>query len=235
MSNELINHFVKAIASDPKFSEAHFQLALLYKKLGQIKNAEIHFKKAINLDEKKIIKIQEKAESLIKKFQFQNAKSQFIKAQKKKDNCAEINLYLAEFYNQQQKISKAIACLESSIKLNVNYSKAYRELGVLLYNQKQYDQARFQIEKALDIDYSDSKAHYTLALLMKQTKDYFDAEQHFLSALDINPKYVDSMIQLAYINLDQNKKELAQKYYLEAKAIRPEISEPELEKQISEI
>ena len=43
-------HLLKALRADPMFSEAHFQLAIMYQEEGYNKEAETHFRKAIESD-----------------------------------------------------------------------------------------------------------------------------------------------------------------------------------------
>ena len=88
-SDNLTGHLLKALDADSEFSEAHFQLALMYQKNGDQKGAETHLRKAIESDIKLAREIKKHGEKLLEKFQFQNAKILFMKAQTKKHHCAE--------------------------------------------------------------------------------------------------------------------------------------------------
>jgi len=223
-------HLLKALEVDTKFSEAHFQLALVYKEDEDYKTAESYFRKAIKSDSQQILEIEKRGEKLLKKFQFQNAKLLFMKAQKKKHHCARVNIQLSNLYEIQNKLAKAKTCLKNSIQLNPESSKAYRNLGILLLKQKSYASARVYIDKALDLDYSDCLTHLNLGKLMKQSKQYADAELHFLTALDINPKYVVCMLEIAHLHLVMKNQKEAKKYYQKAREISPDISCKDLDK-----
>ena len=71
-------HLIKAIESDPTFSEARLQLALLYQDEGDNQKVEDHFNLAIVSEGDQIHKLEKRGGELIKKFQFQNAKKKFI-------------------------------------------------------------------------------------------------------------------------------------------------------------
>ncbi len=232
MTNDLKQHFLTAIKCDPKFSEAHFQLAIIYNEEGKYESAEKHLKEARKITNKNIEEIEYKAELLMKKFQFQNAKEQYFKAQSKRKHCSEINYQLSNIYLINKKYILAQQTLEASIKLNPSFSKAYRDLGILFMTEGKHDEARLQIEKAIDIDYSDSISHYNLGLIMKRSKDYHDAEQHFLSALDINPKFVKCMLELAFLYLITNDKSNAINLYNKAKLIDNKVFDEKIEKFI---
>ena len=221
---------LKALEVDNKFSEAHFQLALMYQEDKDYKAAENYFQKAIKSDSQQILEIKKRGEKLLRKFQFQNAKLLYMKVQGKKHHCARVNIQLSNLYESQNKLAKAKTCLKNSIQLNSESSKAYRNLGILLLKQKSYAFARVYIEKALDLDYNDCLTHLNLGKLMKQSKKYEDAELHFLTALDINPKYVVCMLEIAHLHLVMKNQMEAKKYYLKAQEISPNISCEDLDK-----
>ena len=227
---DLKSHFKKALEADPNFSEAHLQLALLYQDEGDDQNVEDHFNSAIVSDSDQAHKLEERGRKLIKRFQFQKAKQQFMKAHDKRNHCAEVYYQQSIYFQDQKKTEKQQISLENSIKMNPSQSYFHRDLGILLYQQNKLDDARFQLEEALDLNYADSQSHFNLGKIMCQMKNYGDAEQHFLSALDINPKFVDCMVELAHVKLKMNQGEEAKKYYLRAKEIKPELKHTALEK-----
>ena len=230
MPDDLKEHFLKALESDSEFSDAHLQLALIYQEERNNKSAEAHFLQAIESDNQKIMEIEKHGEKLLKNYQFQNAKDQLMKAQEKKNHCAEVHHCLAHLYQQQNKLKKAQVCLEKSIVLNPAFAEAFRYLSIVLSEQNEYDAARFQIEKALDLNYSDSQSHFQMGFIMKHAREYSDAEQHFLSAMDIDPQFTECMIALAEMKLDMKEEKEARKYYQKARDISPAINHPKLDK-----
>ena len=230
MEIDLKTHFIKALEIDPKFSEAHLQLALLYQDEGDNQNVEDHFNLAIVSAGGQIHKLEKRGGELIKKFQFQNAKQQFMKAQDKRNHCAEVYYQQSIYFQNQKKTEEQLASLENSIKMNPSKSSFHRELGILLSQQNHLKHARFQLEKALDLNYADSQLHFNLGKIMSQMNDYEDAEQHFLSALDISPEFVDCMVEIADLKLKVNQEKEAKEYYLKAKEIIPELKHSALEK-----
>ena len=234
-SDNLKVHLLKALESDPKFAEAHFQLALIYQEDGDYKTAETYFWEAIESDSQQICEIEKQVEKLLEKFQFQNAKILFMKAQAKKHHCAEAYVQLSNLYENQKKITKAQTCLQNSIELNPASSKAHRNLGILLSQQKSYDSARLNIEKALDLDYSDCLSHFNLGIIMKQTQHYANAELHFLTALDINPLYGVCMLEMALLQIVMKNQKVAKKYYQKAREISPDIKHAKLDKILRKI
>ena len=103
MQTDLKSLFIKALDTDPNYSEAHLQLALLYQDEDDFQNIENHFNAAIQSDSKMAQKLDERGEKLLKKFQFQNAKEQFMKAQKKKNHCADVYFQQSKYFLNQKK------------------------------------------------------------------------------------------------------------------------------------
>ena len=230
MQTDLKTLFLKALETDKNYSEAHLQLALLYQDEKNYKNVEKHFDAAIISDCKDAEILDNKGEELLKKSQFQNAKEQFVKAQEKKNHCADVYYQQSKYFLNQLKINEALHSLENSIKMNPSISEVQREYGMLLSSNNQIDNARFHLEKSLNINYGDSISHYHLGMIMVKMKDYEDAEQHFLSALDIDPKLVDCFVELASLKLIIDQKNEAKEYYEKAKLISPDIKHSALEK-----
>ena len=230
MQTDLKTLFLKALDTDKNYSEAHLQLALLYQDEKDCKNVEKHFDAAIISDCKDAKMLDDKGEELLKKSQFQNAKEQFVKAQEKKNHCADVYYQQSKYLLNQLKINEALNSLENSIKMNPSISEVQREYGILLSSDNQIDNARFHLEKSLDSNYGDSISHYHLGMIMVKMKDYEDAEQHFLSALDIDPKLVDCFVELASLKLIIDQKYEAKEYYDKAKLISPNLKHSALEK-----
>ena len=109
---------LKAIEGDPNYSEAHLQLALLYLDEGDKKNVEDHFSNAIVADIDELHKLEKRGEELIKKFQFQNAKRQFMKAENKKNHCAEVYYQRAIYFQNEKNIEEQQSSLQNSINMN---------------------------------------------------------------------------------------------------------------------
>ena len=209
MQTDLKTLFLKALDNDKNYSEAHLQLALLYQDEKDYENVEKHFDEAIISDCKDAEMLDDKGDELLKKSQFQNAKEQFLKAQKKKNHCADVYFQQSKYFLNNKKTKEALESLSHSIEMNPTLSEVHRDYGILLSQGNQIDSARLHLEKSLDLNYGDSMSHFQLGMIMVKMKDYEDAEQHFLSALDIDPELVDCKVELVALKLITDKKERA--------------------------
>jgi len=209
LQTDLKSLFLKALEADPDYSEAHLQLALIYQDEEDFQNVENHFNVAIQSDSKMAQKLDKRGEELLKKFQFQNAKEQFMKAQGKNNHCADVYFQQSKYFLNHKKTNEALESLSHSIEMNPTLSEVHRDYGILLSQGNQIDNARLHLEKSLDLNYGDSMSHFQLGMIMVKMKDYEDAEQHFLSALDIDPELVDCKVELVALKLITDQKEKA--------------------------
>ena len=209
LQTNLKSLFIKALEADPDYSEAHLQLALIYQDEEDFQNVENHFNAAIQSDSKMAQKLDERGEELLIKFQFQNANEQFMKAQEKKNHCANVYFQQSKYFLNHKKTNEALESLSHSIEMNPTLSEVHRDYGILLSQGNQIDNARLHLEKSLDLNYGDSMSHFQLGMIMVKMKDYEDAEQHFLSALDIDPELVDCKVELVALKLITDQKEEA--------------------------
>ena len=209
MQTDLKSLFIKALDADPKYSEAHLQLALLYQDENDFQKVEKHFNAAIQSDSEVAQELDERGEELLTKFQFQNAKDQFMKSQEKKNHCANVYFQQSKYFLNHKKTNEALESLSHSIEMNPTLSEVHRDYGILLSQGNQIDNARLHLEKSLDLNYGDSMSHFQLGMIMVKMKDYEDAEQHFLSALDIDPELVDCKVELVALKLITDQKEEA--------------------------
>ena len=229
ISKIIKDHFLKVLELDPQFSQAYYQLALIYQKNDNDKEAESYLLKAIKFDLLHIDEFEKKADYFLEKFQFQNAKALLFKSQEIKNSCAYTHYDLSCFYMNQKKMTKAKACLEKSIELNPNFAKAHRDLGVICFKEHNFELAKEHFEISLDLDYSDYDSHFCLGIIMRKNKDYHLAEQYFLSSLDINPLFIDCLLEMAHLKLLMKKKDEAKSYYEKAKKLSVNIADEELD------
>ena len=134
--NDIKDHFLKALKFRPNFSEAHLQLALIYQHNNDNKNAIKHFQAAIISDKQEAEKLEKKADELIKKHQFQNAKEKFIKSEKKIIHYSNVYYSLANHYLNCGKRKLAQVNLKACLKINPKLAKAHRDLGIIFFIEK---------------------------------------------------------------------------------------------------
>jgi tetratricopeptide (TPR) repeat protein len=98
--------------------------------------------------------------------------------------------------------------LENEKALETNQIAAYREQGVVLFNEDQYREAIDEFTKALSLDPNDKdsldyiyKSHYQMALSLYENEDYLAAREEFKASLRYNS---DCLPCIEYIEKSEN-------------------------------
>ena len=92
----------------------------------------------------------------------------------------------------------AQASYQKAIAIQPNYSPAQRELGMLLFNQKQYAAAVPRLEKTIALGLEDAQLHNFLGICYSQTNQIQKSIHSHQAALKLDPKLAEAHLNLAY-------------------------------------
>ncbi|MGH9967831.1 MAG: tetratricopeptide repeat protein [Pyrinomonadaceae bacterium] len=130
--------FQQAIKLDPELAEAHFRLGLTYDALGQEKEAEDSYKKAVEA---------------YKKF--------FASDENSKD--AEAHYNLGQTYAGLHVYSEAVREYRQALRLKPDDAAIHYDLGTALMRLAQYDEAAGAFAKSFELDPENYRAEDALA------------------------------------------------------------------------
>jgi arylsulfatase A-like enzyme/Tfp pilus assembly protein PilF len=92
----------------------------------------------------------------------------------------------------------AQSAYEKAIAIQPNFPPGQRELGMLLFQQKNYAAAAPRLEKAIALGLEDAPLHNFLGICYSRTNRLQRAIQSYQAALKLDPKLADSHLNLAY-------------------------------------
>lgn len=87
---------------------------------------------------------------------------------------------------------------EKTIAIQPNFSTGQRELGTLLFQQKDFNAAAMHLEKAIDLGLEDARLHNFLGICYNRTNRTQKAVHEFQRALALDPKLAEAHLNLAY-------------------------------------
>ena len=105
------------------------------------------------------------------------------------------------FHHQIGNYKKAEQGFREIIKVNKSYLLSYVNLGKLLFDLKDYNEAIKVYKSGLAVK-KDIRILTNLGSALFKIKNYKDSEKYLLDALDINPNYDLALINLASVYLD---------------------------------
>jgi choline-sulfatase len=92
----------------------------------------------------------------------------------------------------------ALASYQKAIAIQPNYPPGQRELGLALFQQKNYASAATHLEKALALGLDDAHIHNFLGICYAQTHRPQKSIQSYRVALKLDPKLAEAHLNLAY-------------------------------------
>jgi tetratricopeptide (TPR) repeat protein len=127
----------QGLALAPEYPEMYHNLALSYEGSGNAEQAEINFRKAIELDH----------------------------VQRRQDEWPLIDF--AAYQRMGGKPEESLSLLKEALTINPSSPKANYEMGELLRDKRRYSEAKGYLEKAMELDPCNARAVYGLALVSR--------------------------------------------------------------------
>ena len=92
----------------------------------------------------------------------------------------------------------AQSAYERTLAIQPNFSAGQRELGMLLFQQKNYAAAAPHLEKAIELGLEDARLHNFLGICYNRTNRTLKAVHEFQRAIELDPKLAEAHLNLAY-------------------------------------
>src|SRR5450631_2561474 len=92
----------------------------------------------------------------------------------------------------------AQSAYKKAIAIQPNFSAGQRELGMLLFQQKNFASAARHLEKAIDLGLEDARLHNFLGICYNRTNRTLEAVREFQRAIALDPKLAEAHLNLAY-------------------------------------
>jgi len=196
-----VKDFSEALASEPKASSIHYQLALAYRGLGDLAHAQQQLQ-ARGETEPDIQDPLLDRISLLKQGRLSLVQ---------RGGAA----------MRESRFADAVSAYEQLVRLDPSDPLAYEYLGVALSRQGKRDEALKEYAQALRLDPSSASAHYDIAILLIQERREEDAIVHLRQAVQLDPEHVMAHFQLANLLMRRGKDADAEKEYEAVVALDP--------------
>ena len=92
----------------------------------------------------------------------------------------------------------ALSAYEKTIAIQPNFSAGQRELGMLLFQQKNYAASAPHLEKTIKLGLEDARLHNFLGICYNRTNRTLKAVREFQRAIELDPKLAEAHLNLAY-------------------------------------
>jgi predicted O-linked N-acetylglucosamine transferase (SPINDLY family) len=122
---------------------------------------------------------------------------------------------------QAGNIQQAENLLKEILEAQSNNINAINLLGVLYYQQKDYDSAIKYTKKLINLNPSNAQAYYILGHSMQEKGEIDEAITHYQRSLQLNPNFADAHYNLGTIFQDKKRNDEAISCYQKALQLNP--------------
>lgn len=216
-------HLEKAVALDPKSSQAAYYLAVAKEQLGDKKGAEEGYKKAVELDPTNASAAQNLAAIYLEDPPRPDDAIKLLKvALAKTPKDVPLMQNLAYAYSLKDDIENASKQYDAIIAGGGDSVQVRQAYGMLLLQAKQKEKAAEQLRKALDGAEKDGPMLATLGRMFYVAGSYGDCVKAFDKALAAEPEKPDSLVQRGVCRHNLNDKPGARADYEAAIKAKPD-------------
>ena len=220
-----INNFEKAIALNPKYAEAHYNLGVAFQKTHQLDNAIKHYKEAINVKHEYpaahnnlgLISLElGYTDSAIKSFEWAIAYS---------PEYAEAHNSLGAASQELDNFDEAIKHYKKAVTINPKYAQALNNLGISYEILGLEVEALNHYEEAINVKPDFAEAHFNLSRLKKYKKNDIQISKmkSLLSSGNLNQSdQIFINFALAKVNDDLDNQDVLFKFLNKGNRLRKE-------------
>ncbi len=180
-NDEAIGYFKKALALNPRYTEAGLNLSVVYNNMGEFDLAREVYGNAKDITvgasgsyldsnvKGKLSNMHAEIGHLYKNIgMFNEACEEFTKALSLRPDFLDIKAQLGSVYREMKEFDKSVTELEAAIVLNPDFAPARTNLGLTFYVMDKVDMAKEEWTKALKINPKDTIAKMYIHMLEKK-------------------------------------------------------------------
>ena len=203
--DEALIFFNKCLGINNESPDIYFNLGLIYKKKGLLKDSEKNYRNAIKLNPNfldtyinlgVVLEQQEKYKDCL------NILEDLIKKDK---NSYKAYFNLANIFVKLDRFDESIDSYNKALKINNNQAEIFFNLALVLKKIGNYDDATINYKKAIKLKPDYFKAYNNLGVIFSDLRKFSEALDFFEKALKINPDFLEAYYNESFIFLLQNK------------------------------
>ncbi len=186
---EARDKYLEIISIVDNSAEAHCNLGVVLKLMGDMKGAIDHYIKAIKINPKYILTYNNIGNAFKDIKDYPRAIRAFSDCIKLDPNNFNAYNNLGMVYESMGDNDKAISAYKQAVKINPKFSKAVNNIGVVLYKQKEYDKSVDIFKISLDVDPEYTEVYSNLGASLNKAKRYDESIAALETAIEKMPNH----------------------------------------------
>jgi len=220
-----VSHYERALAINPNYTDAHYNLAITFKAFGQLDAAVSSYERVLEINPDHSTAHNNLANTLKELGQLDAAVSSYERALAIKPDYVDAHNNLGATLKDLGQLDAAVKSYKQALAIQPDYTKAHSNLGNTLKELGQLEAAVKCYEKALAIKPDYAEAHYNLGNILKELGQLEAAVKSYEQALAINPDFAEAHYNLGNTLQELGQLDAAVKSYEQALAINPDFAE----------
>jgi cellulose synthase operon protein C len=180
--------YANAVQVDPRFAQAHYQLAETYLKLRDLNRAFQELTRTVELAPDNYPAHVDLANLLISVRDVKQAKPHLDILRDKQPNNPDTYEAWANFYSAQNNLGAAIQEMQHGVAADPGRSESYLNLALLQLRASLPDQAEINFKKAVETGPKAMNAQLALGAFYQSRNRLPEAEQQFRHAIDVDTR-----------------------------------------------
>jgi tetratricopeptide (TPR) repeat protein len=209
---EALKLYQEAVAIYPEYARAHYNIGVVFGKIGAKERAVVSFQKALSIEPEDAYAYYNIGVIRQEQGKEEEATACFQKAVAIRPDYAEAHYNLGVVFKNQGLFGKSAASFQEALSIKPNYAKALTMLGNIFKEQGQLKDAADRYKQALVVKYDCADTLYNLGVLRKQQGRLDVAVDCCQKALAIKPDYAEAHRCLAsllkYTKVDDHIEEM---------------------------
>ncbi|WP_269604208.1 tetratricopeptide repeat protein [Prochlorococcus marinus] len=201
---------------------------LLLKDLGNLKDAELLQRKAIELNPNYADAHSNLGGILKDLDELKEAEVSTRKAIELKPDFADAHSNLGGILKDLDKLKEAEVSTRKAIELKPDFADAHSNLGGILKDLDELKEAEFYTRKAIELNPNFADAHLNLGGILKDLDELKEAEVSTRKAIELNPNFADAYLNLGGILKDLDELKEAEVFTRKAIELKPDFADAHL-------
>ena len=223
--NLAIENYEKAIALNPGYAKAHYNLAGALYELHDFHASILSYQDALAI-EPDYAEAHNNLGNVFKEVgQLDAALKSYKKAVTLKPDYVEAYYSLGATFYDSEKLEEAVDCYSKVVQLKPNLSLIHNDLGNILRELGRPDKAVLSYEKAILIDPDFFEVYFNLGVTFQDMKDHSNSVYYYKKAVENNDNHPEAHNNLGVAHKELKEYDLAIKSYEKAIELKPEYAD----------
>nr|RNJ68784.1 MAG: tetratricopeptide repeat protein [Leptolyngbya sp. IPPAS B-1204] len=221
--NQAISYYRQAIALGAKLAPAHWGLAKVLERTGQLEAAQVSYFQALSLQPTlaTAVELCRFGQLFWQQDHIESALACYQWAVQQDPTCADAHVHIAEALCRQEQHEAAIPHYRQAVQLQPS-GQGYHQLGDALLQSQQWDAAVEAYRQAIEREPDFSWSHNNLGDALRQLEQWAAAAQAYQQAIKLNPDFPWSHYNLGEVLAKLERWDEAIDSYNQVLALQPQ-------------